>query len=265
MNHKDLLNSVVANMASTTSEETIEVPMEEEETNINPDEMIKLTISTGEQFLIDPNTFDWDTAITKIPEMETNHEAMMKMMKFILNIKDFNNNDAVSEKETLHDIIGQLEKYLKGFEIIPGYYLFDNEIDKDRMDKLVKKAMLLIFDTFAVSQTMYRNISLFSAMKLIAGKPYDTGHPISSDDIDEMLYGSNDDTPTMFKVVIKGTEIVSIVEDDNCAPDEIGMILPGDTDDEDVIFVNAKTIFEAHAFAEKLIKEINETGGTING
>jgi hypothetical protein len=43
------------------------------------------------------------------------------------------------------------------------------------------------------------------------------------------------------------------------------MILPGDTDDEDVIFVNAKTIFEAHAFAEKLIKEINETGGTING
>lgn len=266
MNHKDLLDSVVANMASTTSEETTEVPMEEE-INVNPDEMIKLTISTGEQFLIDPNTFDWDTAITKIPEMETNHEAMMKMMQLILNIKDFNNNDAVDEKEALHNIIGQLEEYLKGFEILPGYDIFDDEIDKDRMDKLIKKAMLLIFDSFCVSQTMYRNISLYSAMKLMATDKIniEKGEAISSDDIDEMLYGSNDDTPTMFKVVIKGTEIVSIVEDDNCAPDEIGMILPGDTDDEDVIFVNAKTIFEAHAFAEKLIKEINETGGTING
>ena len=66
MNHKDLLDSVVANMASTTSEETTEVPMEEE---INSDEMIKLSISTGEQFLIDPNTFDWDTAVSKIPEI----------------------------------------------------------------------------------------------------------------------------------------------------------------------------------------------------
>lgn len=253
MNHKDLLDSVVANMASTTSEETTEVPMEEE---INSDEMIKLSISTGEQFLIDPNTFDWDTAVSKIPEMEANHEAMMKMIRLILNIRNFNNEDDLAAKDDLHNIIGQLEEYLKGFEILPGYDIFDDEIDKDRMEKLVKKAMLLIFDSFCVSQTMYRNISLYSAMKLIAGKPYDTGHPISSDDIDEMLYGSDDDTPAMFKVVIKGTEIISIVEDDNCAPDEVGMILPGDTDDEDVIFVNAKTIFEAHAFAEKLIKEV---------
>ena len=264
MNHKDLLDSVVANMASTTSKETTEVPMEEE---INPDEMIKLSISTGEQFLIDPNTFDWNTAVSKIPEMEANHEAMMKMMQLILNIRNFNNEDDLDAKDALHNIIGQLEEYLNGFEILPGYDIFDDEIDKDRLEKLVKKAMLLIFDSFCVSQTMYRNISLYSAMKLMATDKIniEKGEAISSDDIDEMLYGSDDDTPTMFKVVIKGTEIVSIVEDDNCAPDEIGMILPGDTDDENVIFVNAKTIFEAHAFAEKLIKEINETGGTING
>lgn len=264
MNHKDLLDSVVANMASTTSEETTEVPMEEEE--INSDEMIKLSISTGEQFLIDPNTFDWDTAVSKIPEMEANHEAMMKMIRLILNIRNFNNEDDLAAKDDLHNIIGQLEEYLKGFQILPGYDIFDDEIDKDRLEKLVKKAMLLIFDSFCVSQTMYRNISLYSAMKLMATDKIniEKGEAISSDDIDEMLYGS-DDTPTMFKVVIKGTEIVSIVEDDNCAPDEVGMILPGDTNDEDVIFVNAKTIFEAHAFAEKLIKEINETGGTING
>ena len=262
MNHKDLLDSVVSNMASTTSEETTEVPMEEE---ISTDDMMKLPISTGETFLIDPESFDWNVAVTKIPEMEANNAAILKMMQFI--IASDSNDDSEEHINGLHNIIKQLEEHLDGFQIKPSYDILDPDINEDRLDKLTKKATALIFDTFCVSQTMYMNTSLYSAMKLMANDKIniEKGEAISSDDIDEMLYGSDNDTETMFKVIIKDGAVFRIVEDDECAPDEVGMILPGDNDDEDIIFVNAKTIFEAHTLAEKTIKEINETGGTING
>ena len=148
MDHKDFLNDVIKEMSSKTNDTK---PLEQED---SVEGMIKLKISTGETYLIDPKTFDWNASIRELSQLESNADQMRQMAFSVLN----NASD-----EDLDFMIGQLLKYLEGYQIDPQYERFDASMTKE------KKLMLLLFDTSNIISEMIKNISLFSAISMFTG------------------------------------------------------------------------------------------------
>ena len=145
MDHKEFLDGIVKEMSSKENAQTNITE------NENIDGMIKLKLSTGEIYLIDPTTFDWDASIGEMQQLESNADQIRQMMFAVLNKAD---------EEAIDNMTSQLLQYLKGYQINPDYERFDPEITKE------KKLMLLTFDVSGVIAEMSRNISLYSAISM---------------------------------------------------------------------------------------------------
>ena len=79
MDHKDLLNSVIANMTNS-QETTAEVPTDD----LDNSGYIQLSLCTGETFLVDPNNLDWDNAISQIAHLQDNMVALRNIQYNLL-------------------------------------------------------------------------------------------------------------------------------------------------------------------------------------
>ena len=145
MDHKEFLDNIVKEMSDKTAAQK---NITEDD---NLDGMIKLKISTGEIYLIDPSTFDWDAAIGEMQQLESNADQIKQMMFAVLNNQP---------EEEIDIMTAQLMKYLEGYQINPDYERFDPEITKE------KKLMMLLFDTAGIIAEMSRNISLYSAISM---------------------------------------------------------------------------------------------------
>ena len=145
MDHKEFLDGIVKEMSSKENTQTNITE------NENIDGMIKLKLSTGEIYLIDPTTFDWDASIGEMQQLEANADQIRQMMFAVLNKAD---------EVAIDNMTSQLLQYLKGYQINPEYERFDPEITKE------KKLMLLTFDVSGVIAEMSRNISLYSAISM---------------------------------------------------------------------------------------------------
>ena len=150
MDHKEFLDGILKEMSE---KETAQQNITEDD---NIDGMIKLKISTGEIYLIDPNTFDWDASIGEMQQLESNADQIRQMMFAVLNNPP---------EEEIDNMTTQLMKYLEGYQINPDYERFDPEITKE------KKLMMLLFDTAGIIAEMSRNISLYSAISMFTKSP----------------------------------------------------------------------------------------------
>jgi hypothetical protein len=150
MDHKEFLDGILKEMSE---KETAQQNITEDD---NIDGMIKLKISTGEIYLIDPNTFDWDASIGEMQQLESNADQIRQMMFAVLNNPP---------EEEIDNMTSQLMKYLEGYQINPDYERFDPEITKE------KKLMMLLFDTAGIIAEMSRNISLYSAISMFTKSP----------------------------------------------------------------------------------------------
>lgn len=170
MDHKEFLDNIVKEMSE---KETAQQNITEDE---NIDGMIKLKISTGEIYLIDPNTFDWDASIGEMQQLESNADQIRQMMFAVLNNPP---------EEEIDNMTAQLMKYLEGYQINPNYERFDPEITKE------KKLMMLLFDTAGIIAEMSRNISLYSAISMFTRSASSLNSmnniPVSNDDITSFL------------------------------------------------------------------------------
>lgn len=170
MDHKEFLDGIVKEMSSKENTQTNITE------NENIDGMIKLKLSTGEIYLIDPTTFDWDASIGEMQQLEANADQIRQMMFAVLNKAD---------EEAIDNMTSQLLQYLKGYQINPEYERFDPEITKE------KKLMLLTFDVSGVIAEMSRNISLYSAISMFtrSSSSFNSMNniPLSNDDITGFL------------------------------------------------------------------------------
>ena len=145
MDHKDFLDDVIKGMTSNTNETK---PIEQED---SIDGMIKLKMSTGETFLIDPTKFDWDTAMKEFNQLDSNADQIRNMMFSVLN---------GASDEDIDTMTSQLMAYLEGYQIDPEYERFDHNISKE------KRLMLRLFDTSTIIAEMSKNISLYYAISM---------------------------------------------------------------------------------------------------
>lgn len=238
MNHKEFMDEIISGMmTSNTPEEMTESNNED----INTENTIKLTMSTGETYLIDAGTFDWDSAVNRLPQMLENEASLRNMMFGLLTITDPESDESV---EKINNIISQLIQYLEGYGITPNYEMFDENISP------YKKAMILLFDVNNISKEMSHNISLYSALKLMScggltadnidtQSQYESTPPTEYDGVD---FDSLKNYRVLAKITEGGLTITSI--------EEI-------TDDElfKAIGINSGEVFENHGIYTVFVYE----------
>lgn len=153
MNHKDLLNEVIAGMAE--DKKTTEIPNDDiDDTTI--DNAIRLPLSTGEIFLVDVNAFDWENAVNNLPQIMDNEVSFIRMATTLIQIKGDESDEA---KAWYERTIKDLGEYLAGYQINVNY----RDLNPDLSDHDI--VALMLFDANNVTRIMEHNISLYSAMR----------------------------------------------------------------------------------------------------
>lgn len=220
MDHKEFLDEVINDMESDVTESD------------SMDNSIQLKMSTGEVYLVDPDTFDWDNAIKNLPQMAENENTLCEIMFSLLNVTDPTNEDSV---EFVKHTINQLEDFMNNLQIHPNYEAFDANISD------YKKALFMVFDAMNVVKIMNHHTSAYQILNMF--------YPVGQN---ECSCGCGNDCecnheePKIFKVT--GTcenDIVRIInfEESDCSPDKIG-IPEYDDDGNMVVFVCCRDINE---------------------
>ena len=183
MNHKDLLNEVIAGMTEEDKKAT-EIPNDVDDATI--DNAIRLPLSTGEIFLVDVNAFDWENAVNNLPQIMDNEVSFIRMATTLIQIKGDESDEA---KAWYERTIKDLGEYLAGYQININY----RDLNPDLSDHDI--VALMLFDANNVTRIMEHNISLYSAMRFATCMSFneDTEGDDTDDDTSIDFMGGIDD------------------------------------------------------------------------
>lgn len=165
----------------------------------NMDDSIQLRMSTGEVYLVDPNTFDWDNAIANLDKMVENEATLNNLMFALLGIDNPNEEDAA---EYIDNSIKELENFMNNLQIHPDYEKFDPNISK------YKKLIFMVFDAMNTAKTMNHNTSMYQILQMSGMAPgvgcsceeCNSSDPAVEEDTDNDGSGE----PTSYRVRIVG-------------------------------------------------------------
>ncbi len=257
MDHKDLLNDVVKNMATNNAPKE-DVISQEELTNSIP-----LVLSVGEQFLVNAKEYDWNSAVEKLPIMEMNMAGIRGIMRSLVD-KVFGKipNDRDENEDLAGKAIDEFNKFFKMFGIDIDYksYFKDGKEPEEEMGKLAI-AMLMGFDAYAISATMKENTTNYQTLTVLQ-QAYSSldeiihdNEEIANDIIPEGNIIENDEKKTYrvagkYVVIVDDQgdeamslkEIVDVKEIDYVAPDEQYIVDIDDIDDNERIVIASTTV-----------------------
>ena len=136
----------------------------------NMDDSIQLRMSTGEVYLVDPNTFDWDNAIANLDKMIENEATLHNLMFTLLGIDNPNEEDTV---EYIDNSIRELENFMDNLQIHPDYEKFDPNISK------YKKLVFMVLAVVELNERIKRVLeetkpASFSELVMISGLTHGT-------------------------------------------------------------------------------------------
>lgn len=248
MDHKDLLDSVISGMTGEKGN-TKEIDMSDMEVDQEVANSIQLALSTGETYLVDPNKFDWNSAMQSLGQLDENETAFRNMMFGLINVA---HEDSDESKKYITKTIKDLTEYLEGYQITVDYRQFNDKLTDFEI------AMLLLFDVNNVTRTMNHHISMYSMMTMLGPalggeNPFvDFGEPT------EEMMNSTNENDKVYLVKADGTEggitITSITETDDYSPDMVGVVDDsGSGTGSYEVIVYATDVKEARAKAEKLM------------
>lgn len=244
MENKELFDQVIGEISTNPIDEIdMNDGMTEEMERMIADEMdnhIQLKISTGETYLIDPNTFDWDQGVKNLASMYENVDSLNKMMFALLSVENPNEPEA---NKMIDETTEQLITFLRSFQIEPIYEQFDPNITK------YKKLLFMIFDANNITRTMIHNIEMYESLNSIS-MMFDHNAQCKCD-----ACTSNINKLEIFKITIVDTEggpAIDKIELGDCKLDEIG--IPEYEDGKTIIHVQACSIHEAREQVISLIK-----------
>lgn len=165
----------------------------------NMDDSIQLRMSTGEVYLVDPNTFDWDNAIANLDKMIENETTLHNLMFSLLSI---DHPDEEDTEEYIDNSIRELENFMDNLQIHPDYEKFDPNISK------YKKLIFMVFDAMNTIKTMNHNTSMYQTLQMFGMTP-DTGCSCEECDssdpaVEEDVENDGSGEPTSYRIRIVG-------------------------------------------------------------
>lgn len=252
MDHKDLLDSVISNMTNGTKE----IENTSDEIMDRADNSIKLSLCTGETYLMDPSKFDWDRAVTMIGQLMENETAFRNMAYGIMQAAG---NDDEETQKFIQNIISQLEEYLDGYQIKVDYRIHNPNLTDHQI------AMFMLFDVNNITRTMFNHISIYSALSMLAPT-----HDMSSDILSDMNseIGSEPSEQKTYRVTATacegGFKITDVEETDDYKPDSVGIIEETGNGEYSVVLVGYD-VAGIRRIAEDLFKinSINSSTGDM--
>jgi hypothetical protein len=159
MNHKDLLDSVIAGMAAKEEavEETKSIDADAAlETN---DNCIKISLAVGAEFKLDATTFDWTGAVAHIPQMMANENEFVKLQTGLINAAT---DDSDMAKAFIADSIKQLSAYLESYDVHIDYRTVCAGLTDHQL------AQVLLFDANNITKTLLHHITMYDAIRFIS-------------------------------------------------------------------------------------------------
>ena len=190
MDHKDLLNDVVKNMAPTSAEEENVTSTSEAVDYGN--ETIDIQLSTGDTYSIKVSEFDWDLAVKNLHLMDINIHNINVLVNALF-LKNDDNPAVTQLKERATElqvepvdlVISELSKFLTSYNVTFDYTeKFSNDIPKETI------ALLMAYDAQIITRTLHEHVMIYNAMVMFRS---------ADNEIDRMLDSLHDDLPEEVK------------------------------------------------------------------
>jgi hypothetical protein len=165
MDHKDLLNDVVKNMATTNEEEVVGGQMNGGSDAI--DAGIPLYLSIGETYMMDAQVYDWEKSVELLPQMETNMMGIRGIMRSLVDSaygrKPENDDDTTLAQRA----ISEFTNFFKQYQIDIDYKkYFEGKPDTEESGDIAI-AMLMGFDAMNIIATIKEHTVTYQTIKVL--------------------------------------------------------------------------------------------------
>ena len=241
MNHKDLLDNVIAGMTSKESTKAIE-PDEAIDSN---DDCITFKLAIGAEIKVDAATFDWDGAVTHLSQMMANEDEFVRLQTGLINAAT---DDSEIGKKFLSDTVNQLLDYLQQYGINIDYRTICAGLTDHQL------AQVLLFDANNVTKTMAHHVAMYDAIKMLTTGPTMTGADFMKGRPEDDI---TDEEESVYRVDLSagenGLSIDNIVATDDYPVDEIDVVNDSGAG-EYTVYVFASDVMSAGSKAVDLIE-----------
>ena len=165
MDHKDLLNDVVKNMATTNEEEVVGGQMNGGSDAI--DAGIPLYLSIGETYMMDAQVYDWEKSVELLPQMDANMMGIRGIMRSLVDSaygrKPENDDDTTLAQRA----INEFTNFFKQYQIDIDYKkYFEGKPDTEECGDIAI-AMLMGFDAMNIIATIKEHTVTYQTIKVL--------------------------------------------------------------------------------------------------
>ena len=165
MDHKDLLNDVVKNMATTNEEEVVGGQMNGGTDAI--DAGIPLYLSIGETYMMDAQVYDWEKSVELLPQMDTNMMGIRGIMRSLVD-SAYGRKPENDDNTTLaQKAINEFKNFFKQYQIDIDYKkYFEGKPDTEECGDIAI-AMLMGFDAMNIIAAIKEHTVTYQTIKVL--------------------------------------------------------------------------------------------------
>lgn len=207
MDHKDLLNDVVKNMATTNDEEVVGGMMHGGTDAIEEGiPGVPLYLSIGETYMMDAQVYDWDKSVELLPQMETNMMGIRGIMRSLVDSAYGRKPDDDNDETLAQRAINEFKNFFKQYQIDIDYKkYFEGKPESEECGDIAI-AMLMGFDAMNIITTIKEHTVTYQTIKLLQNA-YSSLDEIMHDN-EECLADMENDKESLEKMMasIKGVD-----------------------------------------------------------
>lgn len=165
MDHKDLLNDVVKNMATTNEEEVVGGQMNGGSDAI--DAGIPLYLSIGETYMMDAQVYDWEKSVELLPQMDTNMMGIRGIMRSLVDSAYGRKPEDDNDTTLAQRAISEFKNFFKQYQIDIDYKkYFEGKPDTEECGDIAI-AMLMGFDAMNIIATIKEHTVTYQTIKVL--------------------------------------------------------------------------------------------------
>lgn len=165
MDHKDLLNDVVKNMATTNEDEVVGGQMNGGSDAI--DAGIPLYLSIGETYMMDAQVYDWEKSVELLPQMETNMMGIRGIMRSLVDSAYGRKPEDDNDTTLAQRAISEFTNFFKQYQIDIDYKkYFEGKPDTEECGDIAI-AMLMGFDAMNIIATIKEHTVTYQTIKVL--------------------------------------------------------------------------------------------------
>lgn len=165
MDHKDLLNDVVKNMATTNEEDVVGGQMNGGSDAI--DAGIPLYLSIGETYMMDAQVYDWEKSVELLPQMDANMMGIRGIMRSLVDSAYGRKPEDDDDTTLAQRAISEFTNFFKQYQIDIDYKkYFEGKPDTEECGDIAI-AMLMGFDAMNIIATIKEHTVTYQTIKVL--------------------------------------------------------------------------------------------------